>query len=136
MSIVYWASNTLYYNNKSFLQTNYSKDFNNFGLFKPLYISKCTCLKAQGNFNLNNRSGKKKNLCCGFLSTLSRIINIYSQLQSVYYKALSFCYKFLDYCFYIFENLIDILIFLGFSLLMIGGWFKYLFVFHSNGYFW
>ena len=152
-SIVYSAPNTLYYNNNSFLLTNHSKDFNNFCLFKPLYIFKRTCLKALGNFNfytkssflltfftifgmfliklvnlnLNNRSGKKKKLCRGFLSTLSGITNIYSQLQHVYYKALSFCYKFLNYCFYIFENLIDIFIFLYFLLLMIGGLFKYFF---------
>ena len=45
----------------------------------------------------------------------------------MYYKAYSFCYKFLNYCFYIFENIIDIFVFLDFLLLMIGGLFKYLF---------
>ena len=109
-SIVYSTPNTVYYNNNSFLQTNYSKVFNNFCLFKPLYIFKRTCLKVLGNFNfytkllflwtffttfgmfliklvnlnLNNRSGKKKKLCRGFLCTLSGIIIIYSQLQHVY----------------------------------------------------
>ena len=116
-SIEYNAPNTVYYNSNSFLQTNYSKVFNNFCLFKPLYIVKRTCLKALGNFNfytkslilltfftifgmfliklvnvnLNNRSGRKKKLCRGFssnLSNLSGVTNIYSQLQHVYYKAL------------------------------------------------
>ena len=88
-SIVYGTPNILYYNDNSFLQTNYSKYFNNFCLFKPLYIFKCTCFKALGNFNfyskssflltfftifsmfliklvnlnVNNRSGKKKRDC-------------------------------------------------------------------------
>ena len=131
-SIVYNAPDTVYYNSNSFLQTNYSKVFNNLYLFKPLYIFKRTCLKVLGNFNfytkslfllmffttfdmslikmvnldLNNRSGKKKKLCCGFLSTFPRITNIYSQLQHVNYKVLSYCYKFLNCCFYIFEILL------------------------------
>ena len=50
-SIVYSAPNTVYYNNNSFLQTNYFKVFNNYCLSKPLYIFKCTCLKTLGNFN-------------------------------------------------------------------------------------
>ena len=92
MSIVYSLPNTVYYNNNNFLQTNYSKVFDNFCLFKPLYIFKRTCLKALGNFNfdtkslflltffttfgmfliklvnlnLNNRSGKKKKLVAVF----------------------------------------------------------------------
>ena len=67
-------------------------------------------------------------MCRGFLSTISGTTNIYSQLHHVYYKTLSFCYKFLNYCFYVFDNLIDIFIFPDFLLLMIGGLFKYLFL--------
>ena len=70
---------------------------------------------------------KKRNCVLVFSGTLFGITNIYSQLQHIYYKAYSFCYKFLNYCFYIFENIIDIFIFLDFLLLMIGGLFKYLF---------
>lgn len=64
----------------------------------------------------------------GFLGTLFRIANIYSQLQHVCYKAHSFNYKFLNYFFYIFENIIAIFIFLDFLLLKIGESFMYLFL--------
>ena len=35
----------------SFLQTNYSKVFNNFCSFKQFYVFKRTCFKTHGNFN-------------------------------------------------------------------------------------
>ena len=56
MSIVYNAPNTVYYNSNSFLQTNYSKVFNNFCSFKQLYVFKGTCLKTLGNFNFYAKS--------------------------------------------------------------------------------
>ena len=50
-SILYNTPNTVYYNSDSFLQTNYSKVFNNFSSFKQLYVFKRTCFKTLDNFN-------------------------------------------------------------------------------------
>ena len=75
----------------------------------------------------HNRSGKQDKLYCGFFSMLLGIANPYSQFEYVYHMT-TFFYKILNFCFYVFENLIDIFIFLDFIFSMIGGLLKHLFL--------
>ena len=67
-------------------------------------------------------------MCCSFFHTLLGKANPYSYFQHVYQRSCSFCYNVLNFYFYIFENLIDIIIFLDVLLSVIGGLFKYLFL--------
>ena len=67
-------------------------------------------------------------MCCGFFHTLLGKANPYSYFQHVYQISCSFCYNVLNFYFYIFENLIDIIIFLDILLSLIGALFKYLFL--------
>ena len=130
-SIAYTASNHIvYYNSNNFLRTNFSKVFNNCYLFKPFYVFNSNCFKGLGNFefytkfplkfsivfrmllierlnlNLNYRSDKKRN------SFVVSLVLPFTLNCSIHITKLIHCYKFLNYCFYIFEDIIDIKLFL------------------------
>ena len=79
-------------------------------------------------FVLQKRSGKTEKLCRGFFNTLLGNANPYSYFQHVHQRSCSFCHNVLNFYFYIFENLIDITIFLDILLSLIGVLFKYLFL--------
>ena len=78
-------------------------------------------------FGLQKQRGKTEKLSRGFCNTLLGKANPYSYFQHVYQRSCSFCYSFLNFYFYIFENLIDIIIFLDILLSLISALFKYLF---------
>ena len=97
-SIVYNAPNTVYYNSNSFLQSNCSKVFNNFFLFKPLYIFKRTCLKALGNFNFYIKSLFRLTFFTTFGMFLIKMVNLNLNDRSGKKEAVSllFQYSFRD----------------------------------------
>ena len=78
-------------------------------------------------FGLQKGRGKTEKLCRVFFNTLLWKANPCSYLQHVYQRSCSFCYNVLNFYFYIFENLIDIIIFLDILLSLIVALFKYLF---------
>ena len=63
-------------------------------------------------FGLQKERGKTEKRCRGSFNTLLWKANPCSYLQHVYQRSCSFCYNVLKFYFYIFENLIDIIIFL------------------------
>ena len=73
------------------------------------------------------RGGKREKMSSGFFNTLLGKVNPFSYFQHVYQRYCSFCYV-LNFCFYIFENLIDSIIFLDILLSLIGALFNYLFL--------
>ena len=79
-------------------------------------------------FGLQKGRGKTEKLCRVFFNTLLWKANPCSYLQHVYQRSCSFCYNVLNFYFYIFENLIDIIIFLDILLSLIVVLFKYLFL--------
>ena len=78
-------------------------------------------------FGLQKERGKTEKRCRGSFNTLLWKANPCSYLQHVYQRSCSFCYNVLNFYFYIFENLIDIIIFLDILLSLIVALFKYLF---------
>ena len=78
-------------------------------------------------FSLQKGSGKTQKLCRGFFNTLLGKANPYFYFQHVYKRSSLFCYV-LNFYFYIFENLINIIIFLDILLSLTGALFKYLFL--------
>ena len=79
-------------------------------------------------FGLQKGRGKTEKFCHDFLNTLLWKANPCSYLQHVYQRSCSFCYHVLHCYFYIFENLIDIIIFPDILLSLRGTLFKYLFL--------
>ena len=79
-------------------------------------------------FGLQKGRGKTEKLCHSFFNTLQWKANPCSYLQHVYQRSCLFCYNVLNFYFYIFENLIDIIIFLDILLSLIGAIFIYLFL--------
>ena len=79
-------------------------------------------------FGLQKERGKTEKRCRGSFNTLLWKANPCSYLQHVYQRSCSFCYNVLNFYFYIFENLIDIIIFLDILLSLIVVLFKYLFL--------
>ena len=110
----------------------YLKILSNFGYYTKsllpftFFIIFGMYLKKRVRLGLHVKCHKKEKLCRCFFSVLLEITNPYSQLQHIFYKVSSFPYNFLNFCFFIFENLLDIIILLDFSLSMISGLFKYL----------
>ena len=72
-----------------------------FGIFRESFL-----------FGLQKGRGKTEKLRRGFFKNLLWKAHPYSYLQHVYQRSCSFCYNVLKFYFYIFENLIDIIIFL------------------------
>ena len=96
-----------------------------------LDFSPCLCLaylEKSFLFGLQKRRKKTEKLCCAFFNFLLGKANTYSYFQHVYQRSCSFCYNVLHFYFYIFENLIDIIIFLDIILSLIGALFQYLFL--------
>ena len=79
-------------------------------------------------FGLQKGRGKTEKLRRGFFKNLLWKAHPCSYLQHLYQRSCSFCYNLLKFYFYIFENLIDIIIFLDILLSLIGALFKYLFL--------
>ena len=79
-------------------------------------------------FGLQKGRGKTKKFCHGFFNIHLWKANPCSHSQHVYQRSCSFCYTVLNFCFYIFENLVNIIIFRDILLSLIGTLFKYLFL--------
>ena len=89
--------------------------FTMFGIFLKMLL-----------FGLQKRTAKIEKFCRGFFNTFLGKANPYSYFQHMHQRSCSFCYSVSNFYFYIFENLIDNIIFLEILLSMIGGLFKHL----------
>ena len=74
------------------------------------------------------RKRQSRRIAHGLFKTPFGKANPYSYIQHVHARSSSFSYNVLNFFFYVFENLIDIIIFLNILLTLIGALFKYLFL--------
>ena len=102
----------IYLNHFYVFNSNCFKGLGNFEFYtKSLFPLKfsiifCMLLIERLNLNLNYRSDKKRN------SVVVSLVLTFTLNCSIYITKLIHCYKFLNYCLYIFEDIIDIKLFL------------------------